>query len=247
MDSRAARGTEGTLSEDRLLWSLRMIVRRPPPVQQWSTLIGDCVHNLRSALDAAVWEFATIDGGEPKDANSVQFPVVEESAKWPKEAAKKLQKVPPRVVERIRITQPLMRPHDERPRDPLILLQRLSNTDKHRASVTCGFRAEYVNADFSVDFADSAAAGRNDPPDVTLHEPTMEDAALLVEYRTNDPIVKTQGGFSLVFELLIDTPTGPQKLVDTMGGLIQFVAQVLSVMHGGAVRDDPGAPGSGVH
>lgn len=240
-------GTEGTLGEDRLLWSLRMIVRRPPPIQQWSTIIGDCVHNLRSALDAAVWEFATIDGGGPEKPNLVQFPVVENSAQWANEAAKRLQNVPPHVVERIRITQPLMRPDDERPRDPLILLQHLSNTDKHRASITCGFRAESVNADFSVTFADDAAAERNVPPDVTVHEPTMEDAALLAEYRSNDPIVETQGGFGIVFELLIDTPMGPQKLVDTMGGLIQFVGQVLSVMHGGAVRDDAGAPGEGVY
>ena len=238
--------TEGVLDSERLVWSLTMRVKLPPPIQQWSTMLGDCVHNLRSALDAAVWDFATIDGGMPERPNLVQFPVVEFPEQWEKEAAKRLQHVPLHIKERIRITQPLMRPEQERPRDPLILLSYLSNTDKHRANITCGFKAESVNADFSVQFVDDAAAERNVPPNVTIHEPTIEDGALLVEYRANDPIVETHGGFGIAFELLIDTPTGPQKLVDTIGGLIQVVGQILSVMHGGAVRDPGNAVPAGV-
>ena len=232
--------TEGALDAERLVWSLRMMVNMPPPIQQWSTILGDCVHNLRSALDAAVWEFATMDGNTPKQPSLVQFPVVEHPEQWDKEATRRLQCVPPHVVERIRITQPLMRPEEERPRDPLMLLSHLSNMDKHRASMTCGFRADSVNASFSVQFVDDAAAARNVPPNVIVHEPTIEDGALLVEYRANDPIVETHGGFAIAFELFIDTPAGPQRLGETVGGLIQVVGQVLSVMHGGAVRDPSG-------
>lgn len=233
-------GTEGVLADDRLSWTLEMVVRDRAPVHRWSTIIGDCVHNLRSALDSAVWEFATLNGAKPSRPNLVQFPVVERPERWTEAVGTRLQCVPHEVVERIRITQPLMRPEDERPRDPLVLLQHLSNTDKHRASITCGFHPESVNADFSVEFEDEEAASRNVPPDVTLHGITMEEGAVLIEYRTKDPIRATKGGFALTFELLLDTPSGPQKLFDTIEGLIQFVGQVLAVLHGGAVREaDP--------
>lgn len=168
----------------------------------------------------------------------IQFPIVDKSQRWADAVATRLDGVPTPVVERIRITQPFMRTESERPRDPLVLLQHLSNTDKHRTSISCAFSASQFNVDFGVDFGDAKTADRNVPPDLTFHDFAMEDGALLVEYRAKDPIQATYGGFGVNLELLIDTPTGPQKAFEVLGSLIQYVGQVLAVMHGGAVQQN---------
>src|SRR5437879_6404809 len=46
----------------------------PEPVP---LILGDAIHNLRSALDLGACEIYTHDGGSPKELNKVKFPVVD--------------------------------------------------------------------------------------------------------------------------------------------------------------------------
>ena len=228
------------LSPDRLTWSLRLRVGSPPPTEEWSIFLGDCIHNLRSALDASVWELSTKGGEAPDRPLDIQFPIVDDPLKWEAAAKRRLAGVPAPVIERIRIVQPMMRPDEEKPRDLLTLLQHLSNLDKHRSSISASIVPDTINADFSVQFESDEAATRNVPPNVTVHFPEIRDGHLIVEYATVDPIDETTGGFGLSLGIAVDTPSGNQPLFETVGGLVTYVGQVLSVMHGGATRDsDP--------
>jgi hypothetical protein len=38
---------------------------REPPVEEWGVIIGDVVHNLRSALDHLVWQLTLANGNIP--------------------------------------------------------------------------------------------------------------------------------------------------------------------------------------
>jgi hypothetical protein len=38
---------------------------REPPTQEWSAIVGDVVHNLRSALDHLVWQLTLANGHTP--------------------------------------------------------------------------------------------------------------------------------------------------------------------------------------
>ena len=43
---------------------------------RWSLVLGDCVHNLRSALDYLVYELVRANGGTPDDHAEIEFPVL---------------------------------------------------------------------------------------------------------------------------------------------------------------------------
>jgi hypothetical protein len=235
-------GAEGAISDDRLKWTLRLRVDSPPPVDEWGTYMGDCIHNLRSALDAAVWDFATSEGKSPAIQTQIGFPIATKASEWKDTATRKLDGVPAEVIERIRLLQPFQRPTAERTGDLLALLQRLDNDDKHRSRIVALLEWQKMEHEFSVEFASDGAAARNAPPDTTINVPDFDDGALLVEHRTVDPIVKVKGGFNFGARLAIETPLGPQPLLETLGSLINYVHLVLAVIYGQAVPSDEGAP-----
>jgi hypothetical protein len=53
-------------------WVKRVNVNREPPVR-FGVVLGDVIHNLRSALDHLMWQVTLLDGGTPNELT--QFPV----------------------------------------------------------------------------------------------------------------------------------------------------------------------------
>jgi hypothetical protein len=133
---------------DETIYRLRM--HHPIPVY-FSTTIGDTLHNLRSALDCAAYEMAQRHVGRDlteKEELACEFPIRDDPEKLAKffSAQGRQALYGPRDRQAIRDVQPA-RLHDEvarrgvkelHPReqevtyDPLWLLSRLSNIDKHR-------------------------------------------------------------------------------------------------------------------
>ena len=231
-------GSAKELSDDRLSWMLKLAVKTMPPVDEWSLILGDVLHNLRSALDACVWEFAQI-GGVPPQPTAIQFPIVRDEARWNDSRRRNLQTVPEEIAERVRLVQPFNRAAEDIPRDALVLLQELSNLDKHRASIAVRLVPTELNADFSLEFSSPEAADRNVPPDVQYYSPDFQDGALLVEHRTVDPIVQTRGGYGVSLETMVDTSSGRQRLSALLEGLFKYTHDLLAVIYGGAERDEP--------
>jgi hypothetical protein len=107
-----------------------------------SLVLSDLINNLRSALDYLVT--ALVEASEAQLANAHAFPIYDSLERYEKEIAKagvplakgKLQglKVGADVILK---HQPFNRPADSSwSQDPLIALQRLSNSDKHRGLST---------------------------------------------------------------------------------------------------------------
>jgi hypothetical protein len=110
---------------------------QPDPV--WGVLIGDFVHNARSALDHLVWQLVLNNNRRPSISN--YFPVCLSRAKWDAGVAKRSSKrsksplagVHPKHVEMIRKTQPFVVSTRGRPEcTRLALLNAMWNLDKHR-------------------------------------------------------------------------------------------------------------------
>jgi hypothetical protein len=103
-----------------------------PPSDRWSLIAGDCVHNLRSALDSLVYGIAIYQTGQnpPKDERVLQFPIVSSPAAFLKQRYR-ISSLSTSVQSEIEKTQPYNRPHPEFP-PVLELLNILSNQDKHR-------------------------------------------------------------------------------------------------------------------
>lgn len=105
-----------------------------PPVAEWGLLLGDAVHNARSALDALVWDLAHSGGATPSKPGRVAFPVTTNEREWMNNM-KALETVPEAHLERIRLAQPWVTSPDNPQLDWLSVLSRLDNDDKHRGRV----------------------------------------------------------------------------------------------------------------
>ena len=56
-------------------------ITNPPPLQRWSLITGDCIHNLRAALDHVVYALAVCESRSdpPPDQNLLQFPIADDA------------------------------------------------------------------------------------------------------------------------------------------------------------------------
>ena len=104
----------------------------------WCTIIGDCLFNLRSALDHLAWQLVILDGETPTDQHMTTFPI----RKSPFD--KKGNRIPmqlqpavsnPEILGALETVQPYAdvgyRP-DDPVLNPLWALHRLNIIDKHR-------------------------------------------------------------------------------------------------------------------
>jgi hypothetical protein len=95
------------------------------PNREWGVLIGEIVHNLRSALDHAVYAAA----GNP--SRNTFFPVYVNEEDWDKKSCGPLYSVPDKVVALVKQAQP----YRQKPNSSLHeirLLNAMWNHDKHR-------------------------------------------------------------------------------------------------------------------
>jgi hypothetical protein len=102
------------------------------PLERWALIAGDCVHNLRSALDSLPYEIAVMQTGQnpPPDEKLLQFPIVTDPTGFQNQIHR-IKTLSPAVRNAIEAVQPYNRPHPELP--PLLqLLSFFNNQDKHR-------------------------------------------------------------------------------------------------------------------
>jgi hypothetical protein len=230
--------TKTELTPDRLKWYTKMHVSSPPPVFEWSLIMGDCVHSLRGALDACVWELAHLNGATPPAPHRLQFPIITDKNKWARARLEQLQTVPDEIASRIEVLQPFNRSADEIPRDALLCLSRLNNIDKHRSNIAVSVNCDRIKTQLTVGWDSPGVAERNVPPQVTYYSPDLVDGAVVMELTSLDPISHTKGGCSLQFVFTAETATGRENLFTLTGNLIQYVQQIRSGLLGGLVKED---------
>jgi hypothetical protein len=108
-----------------------------PP--QFGVLIGEIVHNLRSALDIAVWHF--VAPHSPKKEDRVQFPFTLEKERLPASIAnRQIDVAGEEVAQVIREAEPYYGG-----RGDLWSLHKLSILDKHRILTPVGHIASFEN------------------------------------------------------------------------------------------------------
>jgi hypothetical protein len=110
-----------------------------PPPSYFGLIVGDAVHNMRSALDHLACRLVELEGNEPTNSNA--FPIWDQDPTKIRNAKKRQERLAlfeQRVSgmsdehkEAIRILQPYQRP-DTPEADKLIVLSALDNLDKHK-------------------------------------------------------------------------------------------------------------------
>jgi hypothetical protein len=142
------------LSDGVVKYTLFAIVREQPP-RDFAPMIGDALHNIRSALDHLVYELAPSD---VRDSVNTQFPIYKDEAAYRQRGEKKI----PGIVGDERTLIERVQPWHASPRrpeaDPLEILRTLSNRDKHRLLVpviaAVSWKDTWVESDnASVNFA----------------------------------------------------------------------------------------------
>jgi hypothetical protein len=106
-----------------------------------SPLIGDCVHNLRAALDYLVWELVPESARTGKGATAIEFPIFTDPTRYAAEAPKKIGSLPPKAQAVIETLQPFAGPNrkpwypdwQDPALEPLAFLYELDKWDKHRS------------------------------------------------------------------------------------------------------------------
>ena len=102
------------------------------PLLRWSPMVGDVLHNLRSALDYLIYQLAIEGSGQdpPPNYRELQFPIFtreDGNRGYDRLAPKQIKGVPGPAQALLKTVQPF-----DDPSDPLWTLRELSNADKHR-------------------------------------------------------------------------------------------------------------------
>lgn len=229
--------TDKVLSEDGLVASVVLRVTRQAPVEEWALLLGDTVHNLRSALDGLVWELSHLDGQTPSNPRGLYFPIVSDESKW-SNASRMLEHCPSEAVERIRLMQPFLIP------DPgmsgLEVLAALSNQDKHRMPIRTRMSVQQLfveNARF--EFANEEDIP--DPPFRVNMEDTvpMDDGAVVVTFESSAQMVSVQVPVVMGARFSVEVDGHDAELGHTLNTIAQYVRIIIDTVTRGHPSEHP--------
>jgi hypothetical protein len=125
------RAEQTPLGDDGVQYDLFAVVREEPP-RKFGLIVGDAVHNIRAALDYLVYALAPPDVRRKRET---KFPIYLEQRDFDDRSPSMLEGLMPAERELIERVQPFIAAEVPR-EDPLAVLNRLANRDKHHLLVT---------------------------------------------------------------------------------------------------------------
>ena len=154
-----------------LEWLVRLIDAPALPVNDWAPIVGDCVHNIRAALDYIAWELA---GRNPSD-RATQFPIFDSQGEWDKSASRRIRCLPLPPIQIRTLIYKLQPLHARNPsQTPLSALRQLDDSDKHQLLTVTAAMQERISVEFSTSIRDWVAEPAiTVRPRVTLKEGTI--------------------------------------------------------------------------
>ena len=147
---RAAKRTTVPKVDGDVSWLVHW-VENPVSPMHLSTVVGDTVFNLRSALDNLICGLIRTEDSTAPCSKS-QFPICTKVEQWENHSGTWLKGVPPDAQKIIKGIQPCFRDYGTPEADPLAVLNTLCNMDKHRAVLLTGSYDRHV--EFSVHLND---------------------------------------------------------------------------------------------
>jgi hypothetical protein len=206
------------------------------PLEEWGLVFGECIHNLRSALDNLAYALARIGCDPPKKPNLVSFPIFSDQVAFEKRGRRNIEQVGDEAAALIEKIQPFNRdgsPGNGTPdQDALVLLQWFSNTDKHRVPAVVLIAQTNVRHEVTIEFLSEADAAESVPPDTIVHAGALSTGVVLLEHKTRSPIASVKGGYKVEAIVAIETPNQPAAIPPTLHTLSYYVALVVSQFQG---------------
>jgi len=112
-----------------------------PPPEDFGLIIGDIVHNLRSALDHIIWSLSHLPKSAaltPKEERAIGFPIVDSAPAYTATMQRHPGPLPPNLPSGVAAEVALLQPHhgwNNPTRFLLWVIQELDRIDKHRLVV----------------------------------------------------------------------------------------------------------------
>jgi hypothetical protein len=199
---------------ERAEYVLRFKILRPIPQHSWGLLLGDSVHNVRTALDYIAWRLA---GSDPSDRRTL-FPIYIDPAKFQARHFR-YTRIHPDALAEIERMQPYNRP------DPihssLWLVEELDARDKHKL---------ITMTQAITRFGSAKGMGKITIPYAAIEQP-IEDNTVLAEFdRMPDDDVNMEFEFAtyVIFERgLVGDPTRTYDVIRCLGGAYADVGKVI--------------------
>lgn len=222
----------GSISDDRTKVYLNLVVRKPPPIEQWTLMAGDCVHNLRCSLDAWLWG-KTLERGKPlKHERSIQFPLDDDHNRFSNRRRKLAEDLDDNVLWAIEQIQPYNLDPANRLQKSLVLVRELDNQNKHRfPSVTRVGLDDELQTGIDIEFEDEEAARAENPATsskVEANLPPLVDGGRLLTYTARSRIKSAKVNFGLTLRPQFEFDGEGYALVPVLRGLMDDVATVLA-------------------
>lgn len=112
-----------------------------PTPKSLPLIAGDAIQNLMSALDHLAYQLVCSDTGDkPPNPNWIYFPIQDDAAKYEAKKRGKIEGASKETIDAIDALKPYKGGND-----PLWMLYRLNNIEKHRLLLTVGSRAAGVH------------------------------------------------------------------------------------------------------
>jgi hypothetical protein len=204
----------GEISEDRRSYKLVLddfaVV---PPIELWRMLIGDCVPNLRSALDNLCYSAAWLKCDPPADPKSIQFPIFATRKGYRGNATRTLRQLPEAAACLLEHFQPFQKAvADEIQRHSLLVLRHLSNQDKHRIPQVALLRAHQRDHrhELTFDSSNEAKEWLAAALHVVIEGGPVWAGNTLMSVTCSRPAGRIEGTVTVEAFPVIDTPIGLQ-------------------------------------
>lgn len=221
------------LRDDRLGYELvQNAFHEAPPLDYWGLSFGECIHNLRSALDNLAYALARVKRDPPLKPGKISFPIHTDKALFHSKERPNIEQWPLDAVRVLESLQPFQR--DGRPGngnpadDSLLLLHSLSITDKHRVPPITLIAPTELTHDVAVMFRTSEEASLNVPPDMEIWGDALVPGVTLIRLRTVSPIESVSGKYEGKAVVSIVRDGTPMPVGPLLIGLHGYTALVVS-------------------
>jgi len=201
------------------------------PLIEWSIELGEIVYSLRSSLDNLIYVCAQKYSDPPSNHRRLQFPIVQDFRQYQNAVRDILPQLSPEISTLLENIQPFQRSKPEvegTPEyDPLVLLNWISNHDKHRMPVPFLVPPKEIGINHTCEFQSEQDASENVPPDVVVHVDPLSHGKKIIEHRTKHPVKKVFGKLDITAHVAFNSHNGVRDLLEATKQLTWYTKLII--------------------
>lgn len=224
---------ENFISEDRLSYEVKITeCGGGQDFKSLSFLVGECAHNMRSALDNLVYALARLQDNPPRHPQKLCFPICTDIARFgdaKKTLTSMIRSDDLAIIEHLQPCQRVSQPGGGVEVDPLYVLSAINNFDKHRIPISVNVHIPESNHVALTFFGSDELAKLNEPPDFNMFCGGAKVGTVLMSGRFKTPVVSMSGVIQLKAELVLDVNGMPYGLVGLMTNAHIYVSSVMKL------------------